>query len=409
MTTMIRCRLACAVLLVVWSGLVQRGAAAEQTNDQLGRKKSKTRNAGAKVEIGPEGFKVESADGDFELRLGGRLQMDAAFHDQDTSRLGDGTEIRRARIYLKGKVFQKWGYKAQFELSDGNASIRDMYLRYKTDGKTTITVGNFKEPFSLEDQGSSKDITFLERSLPVAAFAPSRALGVGVHKSGNTGSLAFGLFGEPISESIREVRGFGIAGRGTWAPFNSKEGLLHLGLAVEYREPRVGEEIRFDARPESSITSDRLVRTSRLGDIESTDRFGVEMAYRARNISAQSEYLVTRIARSARPGAELSGWYAYASWFPTGESRPYDVGEGTFGRPKPLKSRGAWEVAVRLSSLDLDDADIEGGRAENMTLALNWYPNHNVRLMANYVLVDSVRRGETDDPAILLARAQIVF
>ena len=52
---------------------------------------------------------------------------------------------------------------------------------------------------------------------------------------------------------------------------------------------------------------------------------------------------------------------------------------------------GAFEVAARVSRIDLDDevddfvGGVRGGVSNNVSLALNWYFNPYVRLSLNYV------------------------
>lgn len=66
------------------------------------------------------GLKVTSADGDFELEIGGRLQADAVTHSYDP-RIGtdpiSGTQVRRGRIELDGVFSSRWGYAAEFDFA----------------------------------------------------------------------------------------------------------------------------------------------------------------------------------------------------------------------------------------------------------------------------------------------------
>jgi len=82
---------------------------------------------------------------------------------------------------------------------------------------------------------------------------------------------------------------------------------------------------------------------------------------------------------------------------------------GRFRGISPSKRGGAWELTARYSHIDLDDGGVRGGTEDNFTLGLNWYANEHLRIMSNYIKVRSERRGDSDDPDILLVRAQITF
>jgi len=98
--------------------------------------------------------------------------------------------------------------------------------------------------------------------------------------------------------------------------------------------------------------------------------------------------------------ASFSGWYAQASYFITGEHRNYNKTaspsdyQATFGRIIPICNfspltggTGAWELAFRVSNLDLDDVagGFDGGNQTDFTAALNWYLNPNVMVKMNYI------------------------
>jgi phosphate-selective porin OprO/OprP len=95
----------------------------------------------------------------------------------------------------------------------------------------------------------------------------------------------------------------------------------------------------------------------------------------------------------------FGGGYVYAGFFLTDDTHPYDSANAEFGRVVPKAKGGAWEVAARFSTLDLDDKDVEGGSAKIMTFGVNWYANPNIRVYLNYAHVDNseTARGRRDD------------
>ena len=58
------------------------------------------------------GLQIRSGDGDFEVEIGGRMQLDLTDHSID-SRMGtqpiSGSQIRRGRIEIDGTFAEDWG------------------------------------------------------------------------------------------------------------------------------------------------------------------------------------------------------------------------------------------------------------------------------------------------------------
>ena len=95
--------------------------------------------------------------------------------------------------------------------------------------------------------------------------------------------------------------------------------------------------------------------------------------------------------RPSLPNEHFTGYYAYASYFLTGETRPFRG--GNFDRVRPFKELGkdglgAFELAVRYDHLDLENTPVlarAGNDANSLTLGLNWYFNPFAKLMFNWV------------------------
>lgn len=397
-------------------------------------------------------LEIASPSGDFKWRLGGRVHLDGAWFDNDrgTSRstsLADGTEFRRARMDVTATLWRAWQLKLQYDFANsGSAGIRDAYIRYSAPGGPFpwyAMVGNFKVPFSLEEYGTSNGLTFLERALP-NALAPARKIGVGVGTTGHDlWSVQAGVFGEGVSPENNQPgcsaavdagtgtvtpctgndgEGYAVAGRLVVSPWHSESSdrVLHFGIATEYRLPDEGERVRFRQRPESNL-ADRLIDTGNLTGVDSTHKLGFEAAGNYGPFSLQGEYIMADVEREGRLASpDFDGWYVMGSYLLTGESRTYKFPEGGFDNPKPRGvvgqgGIGAWELTARISELDLNDrvglVAFNGGRMQNVTAGLNWYPTPNFRFMANYTRVldlEDADAGSFDgvEPAVFALRAQ---
>jgi phosphate-selective porin OprO/OprP len=165
--------------------------------------------------------------------------------------------------------------------------------------------------------------------------------------------------------------------------------------------------MQFRQRPESRPDGSRLVDTGAI-PADSALTYGLEAAWAGGPFSVQGEYMATSVDVIGGPDADFDGYYVFGSWFVTGESRRYS--KGAFSGPKIADAnKGAWEVALRYSNVNLNDGLVLGGEMDNITLGVNWYARSGVRFMFNYIAVTSEVAGVDNDPSILQFRTQVSF
>jgi len=381
-----------------------------QRLDKVEHKVKKITKSSSKVRISKKGLRITSQNGDFAFRAGGRIHADYANFNNDKTNMGNGAKLRRARIYFKGKFYDDWRYKTEIEFAEkGKVGARGVWLSYNGFKPVSLKLGNFQEFFSMEEMSGSNSITFMERSL-ANAFAPSYHLGASVSGHGDFWSLSTGVFSEPL-QNKNVNSGWSVATRATMAPLLFGNNLLHIGVSSEYRQTNTQNKIRIRNSPESNVTNSRLVDTRTINNVDHTWLIGGEVAAVYGPFSLQGEYIHNQVSRTVGSDLDFYGAYLQGSWFLTREYRRYNVNNGVFKSISPRHKYGALELAMRYSTLNLNDNDISGGREDNFTLGLNWYANYNVRFMLNYIFANAHpnRNGIHENPNILQMRGQLVF
>jgi phosphate-selective porin OprO/OprP len=415
---------------------------------------------GAEVKLGDKGLEIESLDKNFKMAIGGRLQVDAQvnMNDHQGSRvlsgaashqpLNDGIGVRRGRMHMEGTLYKDYDFKFEYDFARGNGStaagITDAWIEYTGFKPFSVTIGQFKEPFSLESVTSNRFLTFAERSFANNAFvefANPYLLGLSAQSYGDRYSARVAFQAEPIgggnynantstnSNGNANRNGqsgnptYGVTGRATFLPyFESKTELLHVGASGSYRVVNntnngvaAGSAVSGNGAAAGAPTAMQFA--SQVTNVDRTNwantgaltggcsasgvctrklenyyRVGTEVAGVYGPFSFQSEYMLTQLNGQGYDSNDmLQGYYVFGSYFLTGESRTYDSKKGVFGRQKPNKNFsfanggwGAWELAARWDTLDMNTKHVTGGRLESGTVALNWYVNPHVRLMVDY-------------------------
>ncbi|MCP5473914.1 MAG: hypothetical protein H7A19_03640 [Rhodanobacteraceae bacterium] len=316
--------------------------------------------------------------------------------DQSTSLSG----IRRSRIAVGVKAPNGFDAKAEYDVHSDVWT--DMFIRWRPNANHAVRVGQYKQPLYLDEQTSDRYTMFMEQGLP-SSFSIARRLGVEY-------VYARGPWRATVStyDSDAEGRngGTGLGARVVWAPINTETSVVHFGLAATTEAPD-SKSARFNSRSEASNFSPRRFDTGSIAGVSDIRRTGLEALWIEGSWSVQGEYLRADLARSGASDLSFDGWYVQTSWFPSGDRRGYK--EGAIDGPVLGEDGRAFELALRVSHLDLDDGLVRGGNTINVTAGATWYLNKNVRLVANYVHVDGERGSAIVDPNILETRIQLSY
>lgn len=363
---------------------------------------------------------AENEERPVTAEFGGRIHWDFAEFDNDRRGTAnpDDTEVRRLWLDVSGK-FYGWGYKIEGDFAglqdkfDGdNVDAKDVYVtRDFKAGK--LTIGQFKQLFTLDDRISSNYGLFMERSMFASSVAPLYRLGA----SWITAREDYTLGGSVYSlESIDawQVKGRAFGARGTWAPRHELGDTVHLGLSLAreyYDHPgRDGANgLRIAPRPAGHLSDNSratLVNFNRGLDTD-VDKYSLEFGLARGPVYVQSELSGADFDDGSQRG-QIRSAYATLGWFITGENMPYDSKTGRFARVKPNRPNGAWVLAARYDTIRGKQhlngaADFSDVSMEQTSVGVNWHLRSNLRFMLDWI--ESRNRDRLADTTLDRTRA----
>jgi phosphate-selective porin OprO/OprP len=338
------------------------------------------------------------------LIVNGRVQYDLELLKMGETALLE-TEFRRIQLAVGGNVAKQVKYKVELGYAKGNLLLRDMFIQYAAGKWGTFSVGNRVEPTSLSMKTSNKYMPFMERAMMTNFHGP--VWGSGIHYNnfhlleGRVGlQLAYTLNNSSadnlIENNLQNKDNF--IARVTGVVFDDKatHSVIHLGLNYDNRSNNGPEDYSLALRPENHTGEKVVVDFTEGGGVTGRNTIGFEAAACYKSISIQGEFKQVSVLSAEKP-FKVQGYYAFVSYFLTGEHRPYK--KGSFGRVSPGKSidkggAGALEILARYSELNSSEAPttFDGletlGRTKDITLGLNWYLNPYARVMYNFVRSD---------------------
>ena len=356
----------------------------------------------------------------------------------------DGMFLRRVRLKLNGQLAEVIEYDMELDFENLNRiTFDEMFVGVKEIPFVgTIRVGQHKVPQGLESYSSSRNLVFLERSQLFDTFWQEFAPGIFFSNTFYDQRMTYELMLHKI-EVFQQFNGssfgdgeYAATGRLSFLPVFENEGRCyqHLAASYQWRTGNLGREfpttgnafadtqsvVRFRDRPELrdavGTGADTEGDAGRMIDTgfflaDNVHTIGGEYLGVWGPLSVQAEGTVAICqgnVRSIYPAADFLtprgtpmfwGGYAQASYFLTGENRPYDRRFGVYTRVKPNESfflvrgedgcyhngLGAWELTYRYSYVNLNDNGINGGVLGEHTIGVNWYLTSNCKVQCNYV------------------------
>src|SRR5215469_5700165 len=380
-------------------------------------------------------FGIESADGRNSIYLTGRLHFDVGdymdYHPDSKSaavqNLNSGVNARRARLGVTGKFAGDWAYNLILDFGGstdtGNPSaIQSAYITYNGLNKgplpLSFDLGYMDTPFTLDEATSSNDIMFVERaSIQTVAtniFAGDFRSAAGIRSNNDRYWAGVYATGPQSGATHGTGEQFGAFGRATYQVLQAPEYSLHLGGDVGglLKPPSVSgiRTITLSDRPEDRVDPTVILSTGALGTaanpVTGAAVYGAELAAGYQNFFLQSEYYHIDVDRAGLSTNAFNGVYAQGSWTITGEHRNYIPAAGAYSGiipDHPFRpwdgdyGLGAWELAARYSTINLNDNftpavappkgsnAVGGGNQTVYAIGLNWYPNANMRFMLDYL------------------------
>lgn len=392
-----------------------------------------TRMAGAQEskrflpEVKKESLTFRSDDRQFKITFNGHIQADGAlFFGEDARSLGNGVGFRRVRLGATASFGSRLSGKIEMDLTDGDFSLKDCFIRYAFPGGLSFRVGNFKESFGMAAMTSSADLWFMEKANVISAFAPEYHIGVqaalergdflgvaGVHFKKIDGSKE-----SEYSESNNKEgqdEGISLTARGVWQPvWEDKTKGFHVGLAASYRTPKttagasMPHTVRYSTRSLSYINKIKFLDTAPIADVSHDWLAGAELAGFYKGFRAQGEYIMNNTVRMEGLATEkFNGFYVQAACLLFGGQQRFNKSRGAFAQPDLGRNWGDIELAARFDRIDLNGTAVTGGTADGWTVGVNYYATRNLKMQANYSYVDH-NEGE-NAYSILGLRVQLNF
>lgn len=378
----------------------------------------------------------DEKDDRFWFELSGYfIHIDTAFSGSQYDRQGDfpNGALNITYLDIDGGLGKNWSYYGELNYKPiDTIEIPWLYLEYTGFKNAKIDVGEIAIPNGFENWMYVKDLLFVAPSLLSGAFFPFNDAGLGIMVK-KTFADKFTLnvagyqphqlllnFGDP-GRSDRPAE----ACRLTYSPVHTKTKFYHLGVWARHQSLNyaiAGAPIPldltyegfFDTPEQDGRNTASLVNT---GPFRASCYIlsGIEAATMCGPWLLMSEYLHADVYRKftitnaplLKSHVKFKSFYIQSAYVLTGESHEYEFDEGSIENVVPKNCWGAFEVALRYSTISLTDQDVLGGKEHNITFGVNWYLNEKIKVQGNYTHASAIPTSIANPGTALFPRRRL--
>jgi phosphate-selective porin OprO/OprP len=344
---------------------------------------------------------------DFRARVTADVRNSEAAFDEDE--LDRTVDIARRRFGVEGQYGNLFDFQIERELGTELADAwRDVYVNYRQFEFANFRYGKFKLPFSLDENTSSINLDFTYRSLIATHLAPGRDIGWMAHGRVLDRHLGyeFGVFDQDGDNArtrnlARVSGGTTVAWRVSAQPLRSVQS-PYADVYVAFARTSSDVPEGFPALQGDAVLGARMFEAD-FWVLGARERTGLEFRWRPGPASVKFESIRLTNERLGQGPEEndlslyeTKGWYLSGTYAITGESKA----DGLTDPRKPLFQGGvgAIELAARVERITfgttatVDDVstspradNYQGNSNRVVTLGVNWYLNHWVKVQYNFI------------------------
>lgn len=319
--------------------------------------------------IGNDSIKVPN------IKIFGYIQPEYDYHFTDGNE--NTFKFKRARVGVRGTLYKDFSYYFMLEASPfigstGDAYLMDAFASYTKYNWAKISVGSFKQPFSLEVATPCHSLTTIERSIVADQLvAPQRDFGLMLLGGNNYTKFNYWV-------ALMNGRGLQVKDD------NSKKDIIARATYKLTNYLTIGSSFRYGYPIPNNNDDSRTT-------------YGAEFLLEFDKLAIQGEYIYDE-------GAYFSGTLGGCGSTPVALGERRDGAYIMASYKITEKIQPVFKYEFFDPTLDLKD---DGSYMERMTIGGNYFFNDKVRFQLNY-LANIQTVVNVDDDA-LLAQIQIKF